>query len=287
MTTIGVDIGGTHLRVAAGRPDDSPRIARASTPGSYPELISTVTDMAQELCSDPPSAVGVGLPGAVSDQRAVFIPALPFLDDRAIGAALQSRFNVTVRLANDAQCALLAEHRIGAAAGCSSAIMIVIGTGVGGAMLVNGRLYRGAHGTAGAFGWLPGASADPRHGAFERDASGQALDKLAATLGVSAADMFGEAEAGRQRFVDAAASYGYTLGRGLAAIVSIWDPELVIVGGVVAPHLTFLTPSIRQAIRDCASPPVQEVPIVSARLGVDAGVIGALCLAEDEMDCRP
>ncbi len=285
MTNIGVDIGGTNLRVAAGRPDESPRIARASTPGSYRELISTVADMAQELCSDPPSAVGVGLPGAVSDQRAVFIPALPFLDDRAIGTALQSRFNVTVRLANDAQCALLAEHRIGAAAGCSAAMMIVIGTGVGGAMLVNGRLYRGAQGTAGAFGWLPGASADARHGAFERDASGQALDRLAETLGVSAADLLGEAAAGGRRFVDATDSYGYTLGRGLAAIVSIWDPELVVVGGVVAPHLELFASSIRQAIRDWASPPVQGVPIVPARLGVDAGVIGALCLAEVEMDC--
>lgn len=201
---VGIDIGGTNVRVAVGVTSEpgSATIRRVATPHSYAALLGVVLDMVRELSPDGvhPSAVGVGIPGTTTGQRTEFVPALPFLDGAPIGSDLQDRLHRPVRLANDAHCALLAEHRIGAAVGRSSAVMLVIGTGVGGAMLFNGSLYRGAHGAAGAFGWLPAVSeSDERHGGFEQLVSGRAVERLAEALGTSAPRMFDAARAGIRR----------------------------------------------------------------------------------------
>jgi predicted NBD/HSP70 family sugar kinase len=81
-------------------------------------------------------------------------------------------------------------------------------------------------------------------------------------------------------------SYAYQLGRGLAAIASVWDPELLVVGGVISPYFAMLSAGIERAFDDWASPAGRRVPRVAARLGTDAGVLGALCLA-DEQTRRP
>lgn len=284
---VGIDIGGTNVRVAVGVPSEpgSATIRRVATPHSYAGLLDVVLDMVRELSPDDvhPSAVGVGIPGTTTGQRAEFVPALPFLDGVPIGSDLQDRLHRPVRLANDAHCALLAEHRIGAAVGRSSAVMLVIGTGVGGAMLFNDRLYGGAHGAAGAFGWLPAlCESDERHGGFEQLASGRAVERLAEALGTSAPRMFDAARAGDPASRAAVSSYGHALGRGLATVASVLDPEILVVGGIVVAQLELLAPAIDEAMTEWASPSGRGIPIVAAHLGVDAGVIGALSLAHAE-----
>ena len=286
---VGVDIGGTNLRVALGRPGDqsSLRCDQSEVPRSYREMVDAIADMVGRLCDEaelraqPVGCVGVGVPGTVRDGVATFVPALRFLDGQPLGRDLTKRLGVPVVLGNDAECALLAEARMGAAVGRRHVALVVVGTGIGGAMLVDGHPYRGRVGAAGAFGWLPVAGdPDARHGAWERAASGQALAKLAAAQGLSPDDLMSSAARGEERSTQAVGTYARELGRGLAAIASVWDPELIVLGGVVSPYLAQLNPGIDRAVADWASPAGRQVPRVAATLGQRAGVLGALCMAD-------
>lgn len=286
---VGVDIGGTNLRVALGRPGDqsSQRCDQSEVPRSYREMVDAIADMVGRLCDQagtrarPVGCVGVGVPGTVRDGVATFVPALRFLDGQPLGRDLTKRLGVPVVLGNDAECALLAEARMGAAAGRRHVALVVVGTGIGGAMLVDGRPYRGRVGAAGAFGWLPVAGdPDARHGAWERAASGQALAKLAAAQGLSPDDLMSSAARGDERSTRVVDTYARELGRGLAAIASVWDPEVIVLGGVVSPYLAQLNPGIDGAFADWASPAGRQVPRVAATLGRRAGVLGALCMAD-------
>jgi glucokinase len=291
----GIDVGGSNIRVAVGDPDapETLRHRRLATPADHPAFAGHLADLVEDACHeaglDPRrlAAIGVGLPGTVADGVATFVPALPALDGAAIGPDLEARLHAPVRVANDAQCALLAERRLGAAVGRRHVALVVVGTGVGGALLVDGRLYPGGRGAAGAFGWLPAdAEPDRRHGAWERAASGRALTERAGRLGLAPGELMTRAARGDRPSRDALESYAYALGRGLAAIASAWDPELLVLGGVISPHFAMLSAGIARAFDDWASPAGRRVPRVAAQLGPDAGVLGALCLA-DEQTRRP
>lgn len=299
MRTIraGIDVGGTNIRVAVGDPGEPGLLhcRRAEVPADYPTLLDWLTELLGGACRDaaiPPrelQAIGVGLPGTVADDVATFVPALRFLEAAPISADLRARLGLDapVYLSNDARCALLAEWRLGAAVGHQHVALVVVGTGIGGAVLTHGRIYPGGGGAAGAFGWLP-ADSHPhdRHGAWEQAASGRALTDAAGRLGLTPAELMTQAGDGNPASRGAVDSYAYQLGRGLAAIASVWDPELLVVGGVVSPYFAMLSAGIERAFDDWASPAGRRVLRVAARLGTDAGVLGALCLA-DEHTRRP
>jgi glucokinase/fructokinase len=290
----GVDIGGTLVRAvtdAGGRR----RIVSCPTPDSYPALLAVVADLlaqASEASTTRPAAVGCGLPGTSDGQHAVFVPALPWLEGQPIQADLAEIAQAPVTLGLDGQLTLLAEAAEGAARGYGSAVLVAVGTGIGGAMMVGGRIWRGHRGSAGAWGWLPypGHQPDPRHGQFERAAAGRALDHRAAALAGPGAD--GDALAAgtaqpsgrdlvrRARDGDPAAAaevgaFAADLGTGLAALASVLDPEIVLVGGGISAAMDLLGPQLEKAVAEAGSPDGRRVPVRAAALGPDGGVIGA------------
>lgn len=286
MVFVGVDVGGSGVRlVTEASPAARSDVVSAPTPASYQELVDLVGKLvAQAGQGTRPTLTVVGLPGTTSHDRPTWVPALPYLDRRPLAQDLRQMLSGPVRLGNDAQLALYGEATEGAARGGRNVVLVTVGTGIGGAVLVEGRILRGAHGSAGSFGWLPAAGAHPTadHGAFELVASGGALDQEARTvLGLPGAPaLVAAARRGDRAALEVAERYGERLGRGVAALASVFDPELVLVSGGLSAALDLLGPIIGRAVRANASPHGRSVTVKAGTLGPRAGVIGALRAAQ-------
>lgn len=284
---LGFDVGGTHLRAAAALRGASPVGGQETElPRSYADLIQTMHELAREVSGGSViSGVGVGLPGVVREHHAVWVPNVPFLVDRPLANDLRDLFDAPAFLANDAQVALLGEARYGAAKHLSSAALFSIGTGIGGAILVGHRILRGAHGAAGAFGWVNVDAAgvrDPDHGQLELLASGRAIEARA-QMGGRYADGRSMSEAARSGDAEALARMrecGHLLGVACATIASTLDPEAILVSGGVSDAFDLMEPAVLEAMASLASPTGRSIPVQVSTLGPQAGAWGAVALAE-------
>lgn len=306
---VGVDVGGT--KVLAGevtRAGTVLRTARRSTPGRRVSVAS-VEDALTSAVLDVAAGrriAGVGLAAAgfvdATGERVMFAPHLPWVDD-AVRDRLSRRWGAPVALDNDANCAAVAENVYGAARGASSALVITLGTGIGGAYVLGGEVIRGAQGMAGEFGHMrlvPDGRACEcgMAGCWEQYCSGNALvrlararvlveptvlhdmcdgrpERLTGTM-VTAAAESGDLVA-RQSFT----AVGEWLGIGLGALTSALDPEVIVIGGgVSAAGDRLLDPARAVLERAVVGADHRRSPqVVVARLGPEAGVVGAALLA--------
>jgi glucokinase len=275
--------------------EDGTLLARAdrSTPERtvVAEVVAAqIVDAVAELrASYDISAVGVGAAGFVDADRhrVMFAPHLSWRAE-PLGDRLAEALGLPVLIDNDANAALWAEHRFGSARDARDVVLVTLGTGIGGALLVDGRVYRGHGGMAGEFGH---AQVVPdgrpcecgRTGCWEQYCSGKALARFAAEAGRSMAgpELTAAAHEGDIVARGAFAEVGRWLGVGLANIVAGLDPALLVVGGgVSAAGDTLLAPA-RVALAGSLVAADHRVipPVVAAALGPDAGVIGAAALA--------
>jgi glucokinase len=258
------------------------------------------------------AAVGFGIP-CLMDQRtgrgviAVNLPLanIPFADIMA------ERLDLPVFVDNDANVAALAEHRAGAARGAGEAVVLTIGTGIGGGLILRGEPYRGAIGSAAELGHVvidmngpPCQGNCPNHGCVESLASGTALAREALRLARERPESgLGRALAGGRELAgplvtelahdgDAAAIevldlIGSNLGVAIASFVNIFNPEVVVIGGGVIGAGELLLGPVRRVVAARALPPSRdEVRIVAAQFGVEAGMVGAAALAFDGLRAR-
>ncbi|MBE3011759.1 ROK family protein [Microbispora sp. NEAU-D428] len=274
MTTfIGIDVGGTSVRVLAETPDGRGEPVTAPVAGSYDAFLTQVAGLCAGIVR--PAGVGVGLPGTSGENRPLFVPALPWLEGRPLREDLEARLGAPVRLGLDGHLTLLAEAAEGAAKGVRSAVLLAVGTGIGGALLIDGRIWRGVHGSAGSWGWLPAdAPDDAVHGPFEQAASGSSLRDGPALVAA--------AREGDERASAALDAYAARLARGVAAVASTIDPEIILIGGGLADAMDVLGPPLRRHVARFASPDGRRVPVRPAALGSRAGVVGALLIARTE-----
>jgi glucokinase/fructokinase len=279
---VGLDVGGTHVRVATRQGDAATGApAEHALPAGYDAFLDAATGWVGANAA----GVGVGLPGRVAGRRAVWVPNVPWLDGHALADDLAARVGAPVTLANDAQCALLAELRGGAARDGADTALVAIGTGIGGAVARDGRIVAGAHGTAGAFGWLPAAPAnahdlapDGARGPWERLASGSALQRRAAAAGVDPTRLRAPADPAARAFLEA---WLNDVARGLAGVASTLDPQRVLLSGGVAELLAHHLPELRRRVREAASPVAADVEVRVAAHGPAAGALGATFLAAE------
>jgi glucokinase len=307
---VGVDLGGTKL--AVGLVDDNLGIlARTSGPVATESPEACLDELYRRLDEataeyGPVDALGVGTASMVDFRagRVVLSTNLP-LRDVSLRDLLSERYGVPVVVDNDANVACLAEFRYGAGIGTSEMIMLTLGTGIGGGIVANGQLYRGASGAAGELGHMvidydgPRCQgACPNRGCLEVYASGQAMGQAArdtareqpdSALGraLAAGDEVGGpllsalALDGDPLAVAILTDIGEKLGLGIA---SIFNPELVVIGGGAAQAAAILLPAARRVVAERALRPQRdEVRIVPAQHGVDAGVLGAAALAIIEL----
>lgn len=286
---IGIDIGGT--KVLAGVVEDGHvlRLATAETPGrSVPvsEVERVLADVVHRVAEgDPVASVGLAAAGFVDEtrRRVAFAPHLPWRGDDVV-TRLSDRLGCPVALDNDANCAALAESRLGAARGAGSALLVTLGTGIGGAVLHRGELWRGAGGMAGEFGHaqvVPGGRPCEcgQVGCWEQYCSGNALRRAAPGFADGPA-VTAAAHAGDPTALAAYAEIGGWLGIGLANLVAAFDPELVVIGGgVSAAGDLLLGPAREMLATRLVGGPFRTIPsIVVATFGPRAGMIGATLL---------
>ncbi len=306
---VGVDVGGT--KVLAGVVDAGGRVtetARRATPGrrvAPRQVEDALVEAVLEAAGGRRLAgVGVAVAGLVdtAGERVAFAPHLPWRGE-ALRETLGSRLGCAVILDNDANCAALAEWTYGAARNTRSTLMITVGTGIGGAFLVDGRVFRGANGMAGEFGHMQ-VVPDGRpcecggRGCWEQYSSGNALVRTALTLMTERSSILEDLCAGHPErvtgpMVTTAADrgddvalqsfvvVGEWLGKGVANLVAALDPEVVVIGGGVATVGERLLEPARGALnRELVGSDYREMPgLLAAGVGAEAGVVGAALLA--------
>jgi glucokinase len=313
---IGVDLGGTKILGHAVDLADplAPRLtARVPTPTGGVAIVDAIGEVASHLTARltaPVAAMGVGAAGLVDlDGVLRFAPNLPTVANLDLARPLRTALGVPVVVGNDASCAMAAEHRLGAAKGARDALLVTIGTGIGAGIVVDGGLQLGGGGFAGEPGHMvvdPDGPRCPcgRRGCWEQMASGSSLGRLgreAAASGRAAgivARAGGDPQAIRGEHVSQAALDGdaeagelierlaWWLGLGLANLVDLLDPELIVIGGGLVACGDLLLGPVREALRGQVvaaehRPPVRIEP---ALLGPEAGAVGAALLAGDLVD---
>ena len=283
-TYLGIDVGGTKIQGAYIERDEPALTTRIATPTEdYTSFLAAIRQIV-ELTRQRGGAIArmvVGLPGTVTGERVTWVPNLPFLNGKDLAGELSTLLAMPVELANDAHLCLLGESWRGAARECRSAVLVSVGTGVGGAVMVGGTIVRGQHGGAGAFGWLNldwRESADPEHGYVERHASGSALNELARRLDplLNSRDLIARARLQQPACLALLQQFCAILGAACASIASLLDPEILILAGGLSEAFDLFEPVLRQQLRTLGAPGVREMPIVQAQLGKDAAAYGAL-----------
>ncbi|HEU5001298.1 MAG TPA: ROK family protein [Actinomycetota bacterium] len=307
MLTAGVDLGGT--KVFAALVDEAGEIRARATRPTEPDAAtrSTLRTLAALLdaSDERPSAVGVAAAAMVErpSGRAMFSPNLAF-EDPDLGAAIRGRFGLPSVVVNDATAATWAEHQHGAGRGVADMILLTVGTGIGGGAIVDGRLLQGDRGYAGEFGHITLVEGGPmcgcgQRGCLEALASGTAIGRMAREGIGSAGDsivleLAGDqpqritgalvaeaAHAGDEYAAGILERAGRWLGTGLASLVNVFDPALVVVGGGAAGAGWFLLEPARQELGQRVGDRRPPPRIVAAALGNDAGALGAAALARE------
>jgi glucokinase len=280
-SAIGIDVGGTNVRAARIVGDEIAVWRSLPTASNADKVIGQILELTRSLDSPEVVAIGVGVPGRVDVSNGEVLSG-GFVDfvGTFLRARLQDGLGKPVVIDNDASMALIGEAKLGAARGRSHVALLTIGTGIGGAVLSNGRILRG-RATAGQLGHLAvetggDACLCGRHGCIETWSSGTALGGLIRKAGLDpntrAEDLLALAEtlAVSARVLEA---WARPLRGAIDNLVAVLDPEIVVLGGGlgIAAH---------QALaRFPAQSTWYQCPVVPAELGDRAGVIGAAVLA--------
>jgi glucokinase len=295
---IGVDVGGT--KILAGVLDRGGHVDRAgerSTPvASQDELLATLDEAVEELRNDEVAALGFGLPSTIDQAagRAVSSVHIP-LADLDFRERMSERFGLPVAIDNDGNAAAIAEWRVGAGRGSQNMVMLTLGTGIGGGLILNGRPYRGATGAGAELGHIvleyggpPCGHGCDGHGHFEALASGSAANAEAARLlgeGAVGHDLVARAREGDTTALVAMDEIGRRLGAGIASLINVFEPELVVLGGGFATAGDLLLGPAREVIAvEALRPGRSIVRIVPAELGTRAGLVGAGMIAFEALE---
>ncbi|HEX7463817.1 MAG TPA: ROK family protein [Actinomycetota bacterium] len=308
---LGIDVGGTKiaaLRVAR----DGAVLARAMvpTPAEDPEAtIGAMIEVATDLITPAVVAVGVGAAGMVDVGEGIlrYAPNLAWRE-LPIARLMREALELPCQVDNDGNVAAWGEYRFGAGRGYRHMLLVTVGTGIGGGIVAGRRLFRGAHGFAAEIGHVIVEPGGPpcgcgNRGCWEQVASGQAIGRLGgAAIGErpdsvlarlaenEPANVRGEmvteaAREGDETAVGILGEVGRRLGEGIAGLVNVLDPQVVVIGGGAAAAGELLLEPARKAFMKAVEGPDHrpQVPIVVGELGNDAGAVGAAALALEEL----
>lgn len=310
MLAIGLDVGGTSVR--AGVVDEQGSLldtARVGTPSDADALEDAITSVIEELRNrhDEVVAVGLAVAGFVAEDRrtVMFAPHLAWRSAQ-VADNVAKRVGLPVTLEHDANAATVGEHRFGAARGARVAALIALGTGIGAGLLLDGQIYRGAHGVAPELGHLtvvPGGRACScgKYGCWERYCSGTALSATALELlarypgqstvlarefsrdpgSITGLRVAGAARDGDPIALRAMAELAKWLGEGLALVADVFDPEIVVIAGGVSGSAPLFLDEARERYADVLTGSRHRplARIRTAHLGDDAAIVGAAALA--------
>lgn len=312
---IAADLGGTNLRAATiDRQGQIHERIKQQTPKAEKasEIVSAIVGAARECerrsasAGSEISALSIVVPGTVQVENGVVMkaPNVPALDGFRLAAALQSELQWPVVLENDANAAAVGEMWMGAGRGRQTIICITLGTGVGGGIILNGRLWRGVDGSAGELGHIGiepfggVACTCGSRGCLEVYASATAIVRMTREARprypnsplhtsdeLTAKSVYEQGLAGDELALEVFRRMGIYLGVGLASFINIFNPELIVIGGGVAAGWELFIAHVREQIMERAFPlPARRAEILRAECGDDAGILGAAHIAFAQQD---
>ncbi|HZG57132.1 ROK family protein [Paenibacillus sp.] len=318
----GIDIGGTKCAVVLGRaangkvellgkrmyPTPPPAEAVAS-------FISQLDDLLRELGAAAPDAIGISCGSPLDSKRGLILspPNLPDWDRLDVVGPLRERYGVPVGLQNDANACALAEWQWGAGQGTEHMVFLTFGTGMGAGLILNGRLYAGKNDMAGEVGHVrledDGPMGYGKAGSFEGFCSGGGIANLARSMalerlraggeppsfcaneaeldGVTAKTVGLAAQAGDALALEVYGIVGAKLGKGLAMLVDILNPERIVIGSIYGRQQAILEPIVLEVLRKEALPiTADNCEIVPAALGESVGDLASLSVAMNEIHMK-
>ena len=309
---IGVDAGGTKLLAGVIQDDLTVdhRVRRLWSGGDRAEVLDTMVEAVSAARAKAPEvrAVGFGIPSLLDFAAGVSISSVHLpLADLPFRDLMTERLGLPVYLDNDANLAALAEQRVGAGRGASNVVLITLGTGIGSGIVLDGRLFRGATGAGAEIGHMtidhhgpPCQGTCPGRGCLEVMASGTAIGREGTDAGrrdpesalgravaqrgsVTGEEVKDLALSGDEAACSVMAAIGRSLGAGLASVVNIFEPEVIVIGGGAAAAGDLLLDPAREVVAQRALRPSRDtVRIVPAALGEEAGMVGAGLFALEE-----
>jgi glucokinase len=305
---VGIDAGGTKL--LGGVVDDQltvhHRVHRLWRGEERQDVLDLFLEAVEEALATAPEAeaVGFGIPALMDRDRAVSLACVHLpLEGVHFRDLMSERLDRPVLVDNDANCALLAEARAGAAKGTTDALLLTLGTGIGGGVLSGGQIYRGTGGAGELGHTVVDLDGDPCScgsvGCLETVASGSAIGRAGeAAAGGQPDSGLGRAKAsgreitgplvtelageGDAAAVSVLAEAGRKLGAGLAGLANAFSPEMIVIGGGASAAGDLLLEPARDELRQRALGPNREVPVVAAHFGDEAGMLGAGLMALEQ-----
>ena len=308
-----MDLGGTKMLIGVvdAQPEIHYRWEGPSAAESAEELLGLIErELGQARRARPEVvAAGLGIPCTVDRERGVAVSSVHLpLVEVPIRELLAQHTGLPVFIDNDANVAVIAEHRFGAARGARNVVMLTIGTGIGGGLILDGRPYRGSTGAGAELGHMVveldgplGQGNCPSRGCIEALASGTAIGlegraagetepesalglALAAGREIDARLVIGAAQEGDRAALGVLELVGRRLGAALAGLANAFEPDLIVLGGgAMAAGELLLVPATEE-LRERALPPANATPVRAAQLGADAGMIGAAVMAQIELE---
>jgi fructokinase len=296
----GIDLGGTKIEAAivdAGRPGEALWRMRRDTgaSGGYGQILANIAQLVSDLERESglarPRLVGIGTPGAVEPGAGTLKNSNTVcLNGRRLGEDLESALGCGVRMANDANCFALAEALWGAGRGENVVMGLILGTGVGGGIVVHGKVLEGAHGIAGEWGHNPmRGESHPcycgRQGCVETVIAGPSLERFYRERGgeaVGLREIVRRADAGEELAKETVRRLREKFGEAIAAVVNILDPVAIVIGGGVGNVAALYDVETRLAVAAHVFNTEFRTKILKPELGDSAGVFGAALLGKCE-----
>jgi len=301
MYTIGIDVGATFIKI--GLVDANGRIKERSivpTPSHVPhlELIlilsSAIKKIIKKTRLKPKDirGVGIGAPGPVDSDSGIvhYLPNIKGWEDVALKSLLEKKLGMRVELDNDVNAMTLAEHKFGAGKGTKNIVCVTLGTGVGGGIVIEGKIYRGGSMAAGEIGHMPLNEIGPLcncggRACLERYIGNKyILDRARIALGrdITLEKVSKLAASGNKKALDIWEEVGRKLGIALTQVVNLLNPDKIIIGGGISEAGKFiLDPARKTVLTRAMKGHSHHVKIVAAKLGRDAGIIGASLLLSE------
>lgn len=295
-TFIGLDIGGT--KIAAGLVEGNKVIKsiklKTDSESGADTVLEKIHSAVQQIWMPNISGIGLGIAGLTDHKRGVFLggPNLPLkLAKIQLTKVLQRQYKVPVSIDNDVHCFTLAEAKLGIGKPFSSVFGLNLGTGIGGGLVINGQVYRGRNNGVGEVGHsmialnakdLCGCG---QSGHFESLASGSAMWRIYGSLGGSRTDALEvekRAKAGEVRAKEVFTVMSDALATGFANIILTLNPDVIVVGGGIAKVDLLWKTALKLTPGKIAYPALRTTPIVRAKLGPEANIIGAALMAQEK-----
>jgi len=298
MVKIGIDLGATRVKI--GLVDQKGRVLARREVGTpfnakRTELISILVGNIDYIIKESRfnrrdiAGIGIGVPGPVDSKRGIvrYFPNIKGWENVALKSILQRRLGLKVNLDNDVNAMTLAEHKFGAGKGAANLVCLTLGTGVGGGIILNGELYRGSTMVAGEIGHIPINEKGPRcncrgYACIERYVGNRYILSRARKIlgkGITLRRIDKLAKKGNRKAIGIWADVGRKLGVMLTGVVNLLNPDKIIIGGGVSKAGELILKPLRQELKARAmKDPAAHVKIVRAKLGTDAGIIGASLL---------